>query len=125
MHGDTARLLQEQVCLHKSLSFCYAESFAHRKLRGLTVQRHLLQISSLTIVVSLKVDALQQTLPNLTPSFLPASPDRDLLRLAELEGQAGSQALLEVVLFGFTTRVQTQGSAVNRNTLSSMTIRPF
>ena len=62
-------------------------------------------------------------LPNLTPSFLPASPDRDLLRLAELEGQVGSQALLEVVPFGFTTRV-TQESAVNRTTLSSMTITP-
>lgn len=40
--------------------------------------------------------ALQELLPNLTPNFLPSTPERDLLRLAEIEGPAGSQALLEV-----------------------------
>ena len=47
----------------------------------------------------MQVGTLQASLPNLTPSFLPASTERDLLRLAELEGRAGEQALLEVKLF--------------------------
>ena len=47
----------------------------------------------------MQVDALQASMPNLTPSFLPAAAQRDILRLAELEGHAGEQALLEVFAY--------------------------
>lgn len=47
-------------------------------------------------LLRVQADALQELLPNLTPSFLPLNVSRDVLHLAELEGDAGSQALLEV-----------------------------